>query len=141
LFTNLYFASEPFRDHNWTDFFGQVRRVASTELERWTKLLMVASVGFDLALLATIYFTLSGVCYEGFRKDYPDMQLDRRDYVLSKLFQFLFVPITMRQNYSDSNGSLRRELEAFLDIIPEPPVASVAFDWKAFYADLRHCNS
>jgi len=139
LFTNLYFASEPFRDHNWTDFFhGRVRRVPSAELERWTKRLMAASVEFDLALLATIYFTLSAECYAGFRKDYPDLQLDRRDYLLSKLFQFLFVPITMRQNYSDSDGSLRRELETFLDISREPAVAAAAFDWRAFYADLRH---
>ena len=99
---------------------------------------MAASVEFDLALLATIYFTLSAECYAGFRKDYPELQLDRRDYLLSKLFQFLFVPITMRQNYSDSDGSLRRELETFLDISRKPAVAAAAFDWRAFYADLRH---
>jgi hypothetical protein len=138
LFVNLYFSSRQFKDYNWTDFYGDARPVTLSDLQKQTRDHVFASYGFDGEFLATLRFTLSQRCAAGFTRENPGLPIDFRDYVLSKLFEFIFEAIVMRFDFTDPDGQLGQKLEAFLDTIVDPDAAAFGFDWKKFYTDLRH---
>ena len=137
LFLNLYFSSPAFRDHNWTDFYRDLRKVVGSVLQAQIYDQTVSRAGIDSELLATMRFTGSMRCAETFMRANPELPIKGRDYALSKLFQFIFVPIIMTYDYSDSDGRLSHELESFLDTIADPTDTMAELDWRAFYCDLR----
>jgi hypothetical protein len=75
---------------------------------------------------------VSEQCYASFQENNPGLRVDKRDYLLSRLFQFLFVPITTRHDCLETDGALRHELEGSSTRFAIPPWAAVGFDWKAF---------
>jgi hypothetical protein len=136
MFVNLNFTSRPFKEYNWTDY-GDLRPVHLSALQRQTREHTIASYGFDSEFLATLKFTLSKRCMEGFIRDNPGLPIDHQDYSLSKLFQFIFEAIVMRFDFTDPDGTLSRELVQFLNTLADPDDAAADFDWRKFYADLR----
>jgi hypothetical protein len=60
-----------------------------------------------------------------------------RDYYLSKLFQFLYLPLELRFQLGSAEEEIRERLEQFLDGIPAESRLDL-FDWSRFYADTLH---
>jgi hypothetical protein len=135
LFRNLYYFCPPFRDHNWSDFFDDLRQDKESYIEGQ---LREASHGYgpEPYFYSIFPVTLRPESCESFLKS-TDLPITARDYYLSKLFQFLYVPLEVNFPLEDRDD-IRKSLEEFLDGIPVEYAERLAeFDWSEFYNDSR----
>jgi len=90
----------------------------------------------DPCFVDTISFSLRMETAARFLKS-VDLPLEPRDYLLSKLFQFLYLPLKIQNQLDEPDAlPLRRRLELWLDGLPETAVARLhGFDWPAFFGD------
>lgn len=69
----------------------------------------------------------------------PQLPITERDYCLSELFQFLYVPIKIRFSLEDSETDVREKVQEFLNTIPDAMLPQLRrFDWEGFYFDSRY---
>lgn len=136
-FHNIYFSCKPFRDHNWNDFFGGLHQDQEPYIEAELRRSYADPIGPEPYFDRILPITLTPESYESFLRC-TSLPIGERDYYLSKLFQFLYLPLVLKFRLeSDPNGVIER-LEEFLnDIPPEGTVQLAEFDWSQFYEDTR----
>ena len=135
MFRNLYFQSPPFRNFNFTDCLERIEPVSERSLLRDIRV-AYGSGDVDPCFVDTVELSLRLETARRFL-DHVSLPLEPRDFLLSKLFQFLYVPLTI-QNQLDHPDALplRRQLELWLDNLPESVVARLyRFDWTSFFFD------
>jgi len=139
LFHNIYFSCKPFRDHNWNDFFGDLRQDEEAYLEAALR----RSYDHPEDPEPEPYFyrilpvTLASGSCESFLR-LTSLPIAARDYYLSKLFQFLHVPLVLKFGLENDPRQVSEPLEEFLDGIPADCTERLAeFDWSAFYEDTQ----
>ena len=133
---NLYFHSRRFRDFNFTDCLGKVEPFSHAALLRDIRQGYDATECPDPCFVETIRLTLrmesASRYFEG-----DETPLEAREFLISKLFQFLYDPLRI-QNQTEDPGALplRRQLELWLDGLPETATARLyRFRWPAFFMD------
>ena len=162
-FTNLFRFSKSFRDHNFNVMFGYLSADTAEGIEgqfhpffhpegppHW-------SDDFpEPYIQETLRFTLSAGCCASFFRTNPELPTVERDYYLSKLFQYIWVPLRVQfdlpvdrddreiyffGNNEEDPGPLIEEL---LDTIPNELLSlSYGFDWYdevllEVYQNARH---
>jgi len=133
LFRNLYSFCQPFRDHNWNDFFHDLRQDKEDYIERQLEDGYHGD-GPDPYFYSAFPVTLSPPACESFLR-FTNLPVTARDYYLSKLYQFLYVPLQIKFQL-DHRDSVSETLKEFLDGIPGEYIERLAeFDWDGFYQD------
>ena len=135
MFRNLFFQSRRFRDFNFTDCLGRVESVSNRSLSHQIRAAYNAGPP-DPCFVDTIALSLRLETSARFLKS-VDLPLEPRDYLLSKLFQFLYLPLTIQNQLDEPDAlPLRQRLELWLDGLPETAVPRLyRFDWFAFFDD------
>lgn len=133
---NLYFQSRRFRDFNFTDCLERVESVPRASLLRAIRKGYNDSEPPDPCFQDTITLTLRAETADAYRKRFR-APINARDFLLSKLFQFLYDPLTIQNQLDEPDAlPLRRQLELWLDGLPATAVARLyRFDWPAFFYD------
>lgn len=136
MFSNIYFFDQSFRNYNWSDFFGDLRQVGEPYIEAQLQSSYADPRGCELEpfFYSILPVTLlPGSCKSFLRS--TSLPIVARDYYLSKLFQFLYVPLELK--FMAKDGPKATEcLEKFLDNIPPEITERLAqFDWPGFYDD------
>lgn len=133
MFHNLYPFCKPFRDHNWNDFFDDLQQDKEDYIEQQLR----DGYGGDGPEPCFYYIfplTLSPPACDSFLRS-TNLPIVARDYYLSKLYQFLYVPLRI-QFHLDHRDSVPDKLKEFLDGIPAGYLERLAeFDWGGFYQD------
>jgi hypothetical protein len=136
VFRNLYHFSQPFRDHNWSDFFADLRQAKEESIEYQ---LREEEHGPEPYFYSILPVTLRPETCEAFLRS-TDLPVSAQDYYLSKLFQFLYVPLKERFPLADRE-ELIQPLEEYLDSIPSEYIERLGeFDWPQFYDDSQKCD-
>ncbi len=133
---NLYFQSRRFRDFNFTDCLDRIDTVSERGLNWDIRKAYDSCEPPDPCFVDTVTLSLRMETAAKFL-EHVHVSLEPRDFLLSKLFQFLYQPLTI-QNQLDEPGALplRRHLELWLDGLPETALARLyRFDWLQFFAD------
>lgn len=133
---NLYFQSRRFRDFNFTDCLERVESVSHHSLVRSIQRAYDDSEPPDPCFDDTLVLSLRAETADAYRKRFR-APIENRDFLLSKLFQFLYDPLRI-QNQLDEPGALplRRRLELWLDGLPETVVTRLhRFHWHGFFQD------
>lgn len=148
MFVNLYFGCPQFKDENCTDVLDRHEFVNDSYIRRC--LLECYQTGEipEPALRMTIRLTLSRAASEAFFRMVPGALGGYRDYALSKVFQFLWVPMQCKFDVGeyddDGEGSdVRTRLESLLVRIPEDQLARLSESdewWQDFYSDTLSNN-
>jgi len=124
MFRNLFFQSQRFRDFNLTDCLGRVESMSDRSLRHEIRAAYNTGPP-DPCFVDTISFSLRMETAARFLKS-VDLPLEPRDYLLSKLFQFLYLPLKIQNQLDEPDAlPLRRRLELWLDGLPETAVASI----------------
>ena len=80
-------------------------------------------------------WTLTAESCQSFLRS-TSLPIAARDYYLSKLFQFLHVPLVLKFGLENDPTQVSKPLEEFLDGIPAECTERLAeFDWSEFYED------
>lgn len=108
-FNNLYFSGGPaFRNHNFADFLDGVdqrtERSIVLEIRRHYE---DPRGGLSPHIAATYWFTLSPQTCSSFLRANPALPVSERDFCLSKLFQFLYLPLTVRYHLDANEGAVK----------------------------------
>ena len=135
MFRNLYFQSRRFRDFNLNTMFDQVEAVPASYLAE------VIGTAYDSEepdpyFTQTVEYSLRVEAARAYLHTVK-LSLTPRDFLLSKLFQFLYVPLQIQDQLDAPDAlPLRRRLEHWLDGLPESLVLRLyRFDWLAFFED------
>jgi hypothetical protein len=137
LFRNIYFSSKSFRDHNWNDFFGDLRQDEEPYIEAALRRSYAdpREPGPEPYFYKILPVTLTAESCESFLRS-SSLPIAARDYYLSKLFQFLHVPLVLKFGLENDPTQVSKPLEEFLDgISPECTEKLAEFDWSEFYED------
>jgi hypothetical protein len=135
LFRNIYFSCKSFRNHNWSDFFGDLRQDEEEYIEAALRRGYAEPPGPEPYFYTILPLTLTPESCEGFLKS-TSLPIAARDYYLSKLFQFLYLPLTLKFPLEADATEVSKRLEEFLDGIPPECMERLAeFDWPQFYGD------
>jgi hypothetical protein len=135
LFRNIYFSCKPFRDHNWNDFSGDLRQDQEPYIEIEFRRCYAGPSGPEPYFYKILPVTLTPESFESFLRS-ANLPIAARDYYLSKLFQFLYVPLVLKFRLEDNPTEVRQRLEEFLDGIPPEYTERLGeFDWSEFYDD------
>ena len=135
-FRNLFFQFTPLRDHNFSDFLDRLDEVKEVFLEaKFREGYREGTIEpyFD----PVIPLSLSPTSCLSFLRAYAKWPITERDYYLSKLFQYLYLPIEIRYgiDYHDEDR-VRRRLEGILGQIPDEVLRELhRWDWWSFYSD------
>ncbi len=144
MFHNLYFLSgRVFRDFNFSDFWADS---TGTPFESVTEVYIEHVIQESYAsdseppepyFDSILPFTLSALCCGAFIRSNPGLPITNRDYYLSKLFQFLYIPLVESAHLTyGAADEIASQLSDFLDQLPEPMVLELSkFDWSGFYED------
>ncbi len=91
-FDNLYFLVPEFRDFNRTTFLDRVEQLTGEDIELYIGRAFRSGnpMEFDPYLIDTISRTLRPATCEAFFRTHPELIFTRRDYYLSKVFQFTY---------------------------------------------------
>ena len=134
MFHNIYFSCKSFRNHNWSDFFGDLRQEEEPYIEAHLRR-SYADPGPEPYFYSILPVTLTPGSCESFLRS-TSLPIVARDYYLSKLFQFLHVPLVLKFGLENDPRQVSEPLEEFLDSIPAEYTARLAeFDWPQFYDD------
>ncbi len=133
---NLYFRSNRFRDFNFTDGLGKREPVCHATLLREIRQAYDLSECPDPCFVDTITLTLRMETASRYVKGDKAL-LKARDFLTSKLFQFLYDPLRIQNRIEDPGAlPLRRQLELWLDGLPQSATARLyGFNWPAFFMD------
>ena len=137
MFHNIYFSCKSFRNHNWNDFFGDLRQDDEPYIEAALRRSYANphEPGPEPYFYSILPVTLTPESCESFLRS-SSLPIAARDYYLSKLFQFLHVPLVLKFGLENDPTQVSEPLEEFLDGIPAECTAKLAeFDWSAFYED------
>src|SRR5713101_1649334 len=110
MFRNLYFFSPNFRNHNFSDFFDDIREDSEVYLEAALKE-GYADGGLEPYFYSILPLTMSPESCASFIRANPQLPITERDYYLSKLFQFLYVPIKIRFSLEDGETDVREKVQ------------------------------
>ena len=115
LFRNLYYFSAEFRNHNWNDFFGDLRQDQEPYIEaELRKSYADPRRGGPEPYFYSIFpATMSAAACASFLR-HTTLPITERDYYLSKLFQFLYVPLELKFLLPDNETDVCERLEEFL---------------------------
>jgi hypothetical protein len=137
LFHNIYFSCKPFRDHNWNGFFGGLQQDQEPYIEAELRRSYADPMGPEPYFYRILPVTLTRESYQSFLRS-TSLPIGERDYLLSKLFQFLYLPLVQKFQLEDRLNDISERLREFLDAIPPECVGRLAnFDWRQFYEDTR----
>ena len=141
MFHNLYFLEPEFADFNFCDFLGRFEKVGElyvkARLEEQFRREQIEPYFWPI-----IPLTLQSGSCGSFLRAHSGLPITDRDYYLSKLFQFLYLAITIGFAL-DFNGAevLRGYLEDRLDKIPDDLLPQLhLFDWQAFLDDVTELD-
>jgi hypothetical protein len=137
LFRNIYFSCKSFRDHNWNDFSGDLRQDEELYIEAALRRSYAnpREPGPEPYFYKILLVTLTPESCESFLRS-SSLPIAARDYYLSKLFQFLHVPLVLKFRLENDPTQVSKPLEEFLDGIPAECTERLAeFDWSEFYED------
>jgi hypothetical protein len=138
LFHNIYFSCKSFRNHNWSDFFGDLRQDEEPYIEAELRRSYADSLGPEPYFYRILPVTLTPESYESFLRS-TNLPIGARDYHLSKLFQFLYLPLILKFLLEGDATEVSKRLEEFLDGIPPECTERLAeFDWSEFYDETLH---
>lgn len=86
--------------------------------------------------------TLSTGSAAAYIRAHPGLPITVRDCILSKVFQFLYIPLEVRFNLPpEPDWDVRTDLETILDKFPDSSVSRMdSFDWWSFYEDTVNLN-
>ena len=145
MFQNLNFISgRVFRDFNFATFWSDSPTGAPFESVSEEYIVNVIHQSYaserdppEPYFYSILPFTLSAPCCGAFVRSNPGLPITERDYYLSKLFQFLYIPlIESAPGTYWAHDEIASQLSEFLDQLPEPMVLELSrFDWSGFYAD------
>lgn len=97
MFINLYRGSSrsEFKDYNFSYFMGELERVSEEDIAAEFRAKIQGNLdGWDPNVLgATLEFTLSERVCESYFRDVVGIPATKRDFYLSKLFQFIALSI------------------------------------------------
>ena len=136
MFHNIYFSCKSFRNHNWSDFLG-LRQDEEPYIEAALRRSYADSrePGPEPYFYSILPVTLTAESCESFLRS-TSLPIAARDYYLSKLFQFLHVPLVLRFGLENDPTQVSEPLEEFLDGIPAECTERLAeFAWSEFYDD------
>jgi hypothetical protein len=137
LFHNIYYSCKSFRNHNWNDFFGDLRQDQELYIEAELRRSYAKPhpPGPEPYFYRILPVTLTPGSCESFLRS-TSLPIAARDYYLSKLFQFLHLPLVLKFLLEDDPTEVSERLEEFLDGIPPECTERLAeFDWSQFYDD------
>ena len=137
MFRNIYFSSKSFRNHNWNDFLGDLRQDEEPYIEAALRRSYAdpREPGPEPYFYKILPVTLTAESCESFLRS-SSLPIAARDYYLSKLFQFLHVPLVLKFGLENDPTQVSKPLEEFLDgISPECKEKLAEFDWSEFYED------
>ncbi len=135
MFRNIYFFCKPFRNHNWNDFFGDLRQDEEAYIEAELRRSYTTQWAPEPYFYRILPVTLTPESCESFLKS-TSLPIAARDYYLSKLFQFLHLPLVLRFPLENDRTEVSEPLEEFLDGLPPECTERLAeFDWPQFYDD------
>lgn len=138
MFRNIYLFDQAFRDHNWNDFFDDLRQDKESYIEAELQRSYGDAWGPDPYFERTLPVTLTRESCESFLRS-TSLPISARDYYLSKLFQFLYSALLANSQLEHGETDVRERLEQFLDgILQECTERLNEFDWAEFYADTRN---
>jgi len=144
VFRNLFFENG-FRDHNYNDFFddmdgfGGLETVPHEYLENSLRDSFKPGWKFgpEPYFSRTLPTTLSPKACESYLR-HSRLPIDRRDYYLSKLFQFFYIVLDAKFEIGFSDRKVSLQLREILEGIPVdllPPDSRIAWSelWWDFY--------
>ena len=135
MFQNIYFFSESFRDHNWSDFFRDLRQDPELYIQAALRRGYADTAGPEPYFYSILPLTLTPASCGSFLKS-STLPITARDYYLSKLFQFLYLPLGVKFPLEADASAVVERLEEFLDgITPDRVDRITEFDWSQFYED------
>lgn len=135
MFQNIYFSCQSFRDYNWSNFFDDLRQVGEAYIEAELRR-SYDSFGPEPYFYSILPVTLTPKSCESFLRS-TNLPIAARDYYLSKLFQFLHLPLELKFHL-EYPTEISKLLEEFLDGIPRESMERLSeFDWPQFYDDTR----
>ena len=141
MFHNLYLFDQAFRDHNWNDFFDDLRQ----DKESYIEAQLDMSQGGPEPYFERIFpVTLSQESCASFKRS-DRRPISDQDYYLSKLFQFLYVPLQFAANFDptftrEDYEAMPERLTRFLNGIPPACIERLSeFDWDQFHYDTVWC--
>lgn len=140
MFVNLYVQEPDFGEHNFADFLDQIERVEATYIRKHIE----SSYSDEHDPIEPYFFammrlTLTSGTAAAYIRTHPDLPITERDCRLSKLFQFLYVPLEIHFGLPESpEWETRVSLEELLDSLPDHHISRLQeFDWWSFYEDTR----
>jgi hypothetical protein len=135
VFRNLFFFSKTFRNHNFNDFFGDLRRDSEGYFETALRSGYTGEQsGVEPYFYQMFPTTMAPETCSSFIRANPDLPITERDYCLSKLFQFIYVPLVERFGLEYGESDVREQIETFLDSIGAELLPHLSkFDWLGFY--------
>lgn len=143
MFRNLYLFDQAFRDHNWNDFFDDLRQDKESYIE--AQLEMSYEEGGPEPYFERIFpVTLNQESCASFMRS-TSLPITDRDYYLSKLHQFLYVPLQFAANFDptftrEDHEAMPERLARFLNGIPPACIERLSkFDWDQFHYDTVRC--
>lgn len=142
-FQNLYVLSKEFRDYNLSLMLDTLSYENEARLELLFNMAYGPESDFDPELEDLIECTLSKEACAGYMRRTREPIIER-DYYLSKLYQFIWMPVAAKLNCGGMEGVLleghRHAIEAglssALDKLGDGEKVALSFDWKRLYYDL-----
>ena len=137
MFHNIYYFCKSFRNHNWNDFFGDLRQDQEPYIEAELRRSYAppSQPGPEPYFYRILPVTLTPGSCDSFLRS-TSLPITARDYYLSKLFQFLYLPLVQKFLLEDHPTEVSERLAEFLDSIPPGCTERLAeFDWSQFYGD------
>src|SRR6266851_8715283 len=124
MFCNLYYSAcgRIFQDHNFTDYGGSLEKRSAKEVHHDALEAELTQPGgiVDPRYVATVRKTLSPECFASFMRT-VDVPVTKRDYYLSKLFQFFVSALLFRCGFNEEAEESCRALAKMLDGIADLP--------------------
>ena len=112
LFRNIYFFCKPFRNHNWNDFFGDLRQDEELYIEAELRRSYATPSGPEPYFYRILPVTLTPESCDSFLRS-TSLPITARDYYLSKLFQFLYLPLVQKFLLEDHPTEVSERLAEF----------------------------
>ena len=140
MFVNLYVQEPDFGEHNFADFLDRIEPVEAIYIRKHIESSYSDEHDpFEPYFFAMMRLTLSSGTAAAYIRTHPDLPITERDCRLSKLFQFLYVPLEIHFGLPESpEWETRVSLEELLDSLPDHHISRLQeFDWWSFYKDTR----
>jgi hypothetical protein len=137
LFVNLYVQKPDFGEHNFSDFLNRIEPVEAVYIRKHIESSYSDEFEIEPYFFEMMRLTLSAGAAAAYLRKHPDLPITERDCLLSKLFQFLYVPMEIRFGLPESpDWEMRISLEELLESLPDHPMSRLQeFDWRSFYED------